>query len=79
MELADFLAKLDVSQTAVAEAIGITQATISRIAARKQRPDGDTLLRIQRWADTIARQQQINPADWLSWEWVTDAQAEPAA
>lgn len=58
------------TQAEVADATGLTQATISRIEAQRQVPSSIVLIRIQAWADAIARRKRLPPAGRLTWDWL---------
>ena len=66
------------TQHEVAAATGVDQSTISRIASRTVRPSGETLLRIQAWAEEIATRRRVKRSERLTWDYLTEA-TEPAA
>ncbi len=50
MHLSEYMAKHGLKDPDVAEAIGRTRETISRIRRRKMRPDWETLERLKTWS-----------------------------
>lgn len=51
MHLSDYMAAHQLSDETVAQQIGRTRATVSRIRRRKVRPDWDTLEILKQWSD----------------------------
>ena len=59
MDLKQFRARVGISQQQLADAVGVTQATISRIEAGTQVPQAALYCRLEIWEKLIARQKRI--------------------
>jgi transcriptional regulator with XRE-family HTH domain len=53
MHLSSFMAERKLTDDQVAEAIGRTRATVSRIRRRKVRPDWDTIQALREFSDGL--------------------------
>ncbi len=76
MEFAEFLERVDAKPADVARETGRHPSTIGRIRDKGQRPDGDTLLAIQEWADRLALKLELDASEWLTWDYLREP--EPA-
>ncbi len=79
MDLSAFMARVGARDEDVARAIGRDRSTINRIRRGVVRPDGTTLLRLNRWAEGEARAKRLGRNERLSWSHLFDAAGSPAA
>jgi len=70
MGLQSFLDRVDVSQTELADTLGMCQSRISDIALAKVDPRLSEVLAIQRWAKVIAKRKKLRKAERLSWSYL---------
>ena len=71
MELTRFMQRVGASDQEVAAAIDRDRSTISRIRRKVFDPDARTLLRLNCWADEVARRKRLRRSEWLSWDYLT--------
>lgn len=60
--------RVGVDDEKLAQAIERDRSTVSRIRRGKVKPDAETLLRLNAWAEEIAREKRIPRREWLSWD-----------
>lgn len=63
IHLSDYMAANDLTDPDVAEAIGVTRASVSRFRRRKMRPDWQTIEKIKQFTGG-----QVTADDWASLE-----------
>lgn len=75
VDLNGFMALVNVDDAALAVIVGCNRSTISRIRRRKTRPESATLMRIQAWADDLAKRRRMRLTQRLRWDWIENSVA----
>lgn len=70
MDLQTFMDEVGVEDTDVADAVGKDRSTISRIRRKRFRPDAETLLLLNAWADEIAKRKRLRVRERLTWDYL---------
>jgi hypothetical protein len=75
LDLAEFMETVGARVTDVARESGVDKAIVSRIKDRAQDPTGATLLKLTRWADSVARRKRLPRTKHLSFDYLLDGDA----
>jgi len=68
MELADFMERVGATDTTVALVVKRNRSTIWRIRRHETKPDFETLIRLNQWADRVARDLHLQVDERLTWD-----------
>ena len=71
--------RIDADDDAVAAAISRDRSTVSRLRRGIVKPDAETMLRLNQWAEEEARKRRLPRREWLSWDYLLTESPSGAA
>lgn len=70
VDLQAFMDRVGATDAEVADAVERDRTTINRIRRKVVDPDAETLLRISRWAQGVAKRKRLRKSEQLSWDYL---------